>query len=59
MIFSKQKFKEAVAYFQIGAGRTLLLSSPDDVYLGFRDIIDRLWRIEAADGPARWLRLPL
>jgi hypothetical protein len=49
------EFQEAVAYFQIGAGRTLLLTRPDQVYLGFRDIIDRLWKIESADGPARIL----
>jgi hypothetical protein len=49
------EFKEAVAYFQIGAGRTLLLTSPDEVYLGFRDVIDRLWKIESAAGPARIL----
>jgi hypothetical protein len=49
------EFKEAVAYFQIGAGRSLLVTNPDEVYLGFRDIINRLWKIEAADRPARIL----
>jgi hypothetical protein len=49
------EFKEAVAYFQIGAGRTLLMARPDEVFLGFREIINRLWKIDSADGPKRIL----
>jgi hypothetical protein len=49
------EFKDAVAYFQIGAGRTLLMAHPDKVFLGFREIINRLWKIDSTDGLARIL----
>jgi hypothetical protein len=49
------EFKDAAAYFQIGAGQTVLVTQSENVLLGFRDLMDRLWDIDSADGPARIL----
>jgi len=43
-------------YFQIGSGRhTVLVDQPDTILLGFRDLMDRLWEIDSADGIERML----
>jgi hypothetical protein len=50
------EFKDAAAYFQIGAGRhTVLVDQPDTILLGFRNLMDRLWDIDSADGLERML----
>jgi hypothetical protein len=49
------EFQEAAAYFQIGAGQTLLVTQPEMVLIGFRNLIHRLWAIDLADDQERML----
>jgi hypothetical protein len=49
------EFKEAAVFFQIGAGRSLLVPREDEVLLGFRDIMTRLWEVDSADDRERIL----
>jgi hypothetical protein len=50
------EFRDAAAYLQIGSGReTVLVDQPKTVLLGFRDLMDRLWDIDSADGLERML----
>jgi hypothetical protein len=50
------EFKDAVVHFQIGSGRhTVQVDQPESILLGFRDIMDREWEIDSADGMERML----
>jgi hypothetical protein len=49
------EFKEAAAYFQIGAGQTVLVTQPDKALVGFRYLINRLWAVDKADARERIL----
>jgi hypothetical protein len=43
------EFQGAAAYFQIGAGQTVLVAQPEMVLIGFRNLMNRLWEIDSAD----------
>jgi hypothetical protein len=49
------EFRDSAAYFQIGAGQTVLVAKPEMALVGFRDLIDRLWAIDSADRRDRML----
>jgi len=49
------EFKEAVAYFQIGPGRVVLVTDPEKALVGFRNLMNRLWAIDRAEGRERML----
>jgi hypothetical protein len=49
------EFQEADAYFTIGAGQTVLVAQPEGALIGFRDLMNRLWAIDRADGRERIL----
>jgi len=49
------EFREAIAYFQIGAGQVVLVADPEMALVGFRNLMDRLWAIERADDRERLL----
>jgi hypothetical protein len=49
------EFKDAAAYFQIGAGQTVLVAQPEMVLIGFRNLMNRLWAIDSADATERIL----
>jgi hypothetical protein len=49
------EFRDAVAFFQIGAGQSLIVPPQQDPLVGFRDIMTRLWEIDSADGGGRLL----
>jgi hypothetical protein len=44
-----EEFQDSAAYFQIGAGQTLLITNPEAVLLGFRNLMNRLWAIDSTD----------
>jgi hypothetical protein len=49
------EFQEAAAYFTIGAGQTVLVPQPEGMLIGFRNLMNRLWAIDKADGQERAL----
>jgi hypothetical protein len=49
------EFQDAAAYFQIGAGQTVLVAQPEMVLIGFRNVINRLWEIDSGDDHERML----
>jgi len=49
------EFEEAAAYFQIGAGQTVLVAQPEGALIGFRNLMNRLWSIDRADDRERIL----
>jgi hypothetical protein len=50
-----KEFREATALFTIGAGQTGLVTGPDKVLIGFRDLMDTLWKIDRENGQKRVL----
>jgi hypothetical protein len=49
------EFLKSAALFTVGAGQTLLVAKPEMALVGFRNVVDRLWRIDEADGQGRIL----
>jgi hypothetical protein len=49
------EFQKAAAYFQIGAGQTVLVARPEGALIGFRDLVNRLRAIDGADSRDRIL----
>jgi hypothetical protein len=49
------EFREATALFTVGAGQTGLVTSPDMVLIGFRNLMDTLWKIDSENGQKRVL----
>jgi hypothetical protein len=49
------EFQEAAAYFQVGAGQTVLVAQPEMALVGFRNLMNRLWAIDRAGGQERIL----
>jgi hypothetical protein len=49
------EFKRSSALFTVGAGQTVLVTRPDSVLTGFRDVVTRLWRVDEADKHERLL----
>jgi hypothetical protein len=49
------EFQKSAALFTVGAGQTLLVAKPEMALVGFRNVVDRLWRIDEADGQERIL----
>jgi hypothetical protein len=49
------EFQEAAAYFTIGAGQTVLVPRPEMALIGFRNLMNKLWIIDEADGRERIL----
>src|ERR1700730_10580122 len=49
------EFQEAAAYFTIGAGQTVLVAQPEGPLIRFRNLMNRLWAIDRADGRERIL----
>jgi hypothetical protein len=50
-----EEFKQAAAYFQTGPGRVVLFTDPEKALVGFREVINRLWAVDRADGRERLL----
>ncbi|HMA72828.1 MAG TPA: hypothetical protein VKP67_15280 [Xanthobacteraceae bacterium] len=49
------EFKDGVAYFQTGPGRVVLFTDPEKALVRFREVINRLWAVDRADGRERML----
>jgi hypothetical protein len=49
------EFQEAVAYFQLGPGRVVLLADPELALVTFRNLMNRLWAVDRTDGRDRML----
>jgi hypothetical protein len=49
------EFQKSVAMFVVGAGQAVLASRPEMALIGFRNAINRLWAIDAADSQERTL----
>jgi len=49
------EFQQSAALFVVGAGKTMLVARPEDALIGFRNLINRFWDIERADGQERIL----
>jgi hypothetical protein len=49
------EFQKSSALFTVGAGQTLLVARPELALIGFRDVVNRFWRIDKADGQDRIL----
>jgi hypothetical protein len=49
------EFQKSSALFTVGAGQTLLVVRPELALIGFRDVVNRFWRSDKADGQDRIL----
>jgi hypothetical protein len=49
------EFRDAAALFTVAAWQTGLVTGPDKVLIGFRNLIDRLWKIDRENGGNRVL----
>jgi hypothetical protein len=49
------ELQQAVAFFQTGPGRVVLFTDPEKALVGFREVINRLWAVDRADGRERML----
>ena len=49
------EFQKCAALFTVGAGQAVLVARPEMALIGFRNLINRLWAIDEADGRGRIL----
>jgi hypothetical protein len=50
-----KEFQESRAFFTVGAGRIVLVDQPEKALSGFRNLVDRLWKIDKDDDEERML----